>query len=55
MQIFRYVTKGTFDSYSWQTVERKAKFIAQVMKGRLDSREIETSVTPRCRTTRSRP
>jgi len=39
--IFRYVTEATFDTYSWQTVERKARFIAQVMKGRLDSREIE--------------
>src|SRR6516165_8922947 len=25
----------------WQTVERKARFIAQVMRGRLDVREIE--------------
>jgi len=39
--IYRYVTEGTFDTYSWQTVERKARFIGQVMKGRLDSREID--------------
>jgi hypothetical protein len=25
----------------WQTVERKGRFIAQVMRGRLDVREIE--------------
>ena len=25
----------------WQTMERKAKFIAQVMRGRLDMREME--------------
>jgi len=39
--IFRYVVEGSFDAYSWQTVERKAKFINQVMRGRLDVREIE--------------
>ena len=31
----------SFDAYSWQTVERKAKFIAQVTRGRLDVRAIE--------------
>ena len=35
-QIYRYVTEGSFDAYSWQTVERKARFINQVMRGRLD-------------------
>lgn len=39
--IYRYVVEGSFDSYSWQTVARKARFIAQVMRGKLDSREIE--------------
>ncbi|MGH2839673.1 MAG: helicase, partial [Solirubrobacteraceae bacterium] len=39
--ILRYVVEGSFDAYSWQTVERKARFIAQVMRGRLDVREIE--------------
>ncbi|MFG1977021.1 SNF2-related protein [Nonomuraea fuscirosea] len=41
VQILRYVTEGTFDGYSWQTVERKAKFIAQLQRGNLDVREIE--------------
>ncbi len=41
VQILRYVTEGSFDTYLWQTVERKARFIGQVMKGRLDVREIE--------------
>jgi hypothetical protein len=41
VQIFRYVTERSFDGYMWQTVERKARFIAQVMRGRLDVREIE--------------
>ncbi|MBO0802826.1 MAG: hypothetical protein J2P25_07095, partial [Nocardiopsaceae bacterium] len=39
--IIRYVTEGSFDAYMWQTVLRKAKFIAQVMHGSLDSREME--------------
>ena len=41
VQIFRFVTERSFDGYMWQTVERKARFIAQVMRGRLDVREIE--------------
>jgi N12 class adenine-specific DNA methylase len=41
VQVVRYATEGSFDAYSWQTVERKAKFIAQVMRGRLDVREME--------------
>lgn len=39
--IVRLVTERSFDSYMWQGVERKAKFISQVMRGRLDVREIE--------------
>lgn len=41
VSILRYVTEGAFDAYLWQTVTRKAGFIAQVMRGRLDVREIE--------------
>ena len=41
VDILRYVTEGSFDAYSWQTVTRKAGFIAQIMRGRLDVREIE--------------
>ena len=33
VEVFRYVTEGSFDSYMWQTLETKARFIAQVMKG----------------------
>lgn len=39
--IVRFVTERSFDSYMWQGVERKATFIAQLMRGNLDSREIE--------------
>jgi N12 class adenine-specific DNA methylase/SAM-dependent methyltransferase len=41
VQVYRYVTESSFDTYLWQTVERKAKFINQLMRGRLDVREIE--------------
>jgi N12 class adenine-specific DNA methylase/SAM-dependent methyltransferase len=41
VRILRYVTEGSFDGFVWGTVERKASFIAQVMRGRLDVREIE--------------
>ncbi|HTW10536.1 MAG TPA: helicase-related protein, partial [Acidimicrobiales bacterium] len=40
VEILRYVTEGSFDTYTWQTVERKARFIGQLMRGRLDVREI---------------
>jgi hypothetical protein len=38
---YRYVTEGSFDVYRWQTVERKATFINQIMRGEVDSREID--------------
>jgi N12 class adenine-specific DNA methylase len=41
VQIGRYVTEGSFDAYSWQTVLTKAKFIAQVMSGDKGLRSIE--------------
>jgi N12 class adenine-specific DNA methylase len=39
--IIRFVTERSFDSYMWQGVERKATFIAQLLRGKLDTREIE--------------
>ncbi len=41
VQVVRYVTEGSFDSYMWQTLERKAKFIAQILTGRLTARDVE--------------
>lgn len=38
IDIYRYVTKGTFDAYMWQTNEFKQKFISQVMTSSLPSR-----------------
>lgn len=31
VKIFRYVTENTFDSYMWQILENKQKFISQIM------------------------
>lgn len=41
VEIFRYVTEGSFDAYMWQTLETKARFIAQVMKGDMGIRALE--------------
>lgn len=41
VRILRYVTEGSFDAYMWQTLETKAKFIAQVMTGESNLRRIE--------------
>ncbi|MEU7802640.1 UvrD-helicase domain-containing protein [Micromonospora arborensis] len=41
IRILRYVTERSFDAYMWQTVERKAKFIDQIMRGHYDGREAE--------------
>ncbi len=40
VQVLRYCTAQSFDGFMWQTLERKAQFIGQIMHGRLDSREI---------------
>lgn len=39
VQITQVVTEGSFDAFMWQTLERKSRFIAQVMTGRLGARE----------------
>ncbi len=41
VQVFRYVTEGSFDAYMWQRLETKAKFIAQVMSGDMTIRRLE--------------
>ncbi|MFI3249738.1 MAG: SNF2-related protein, partial [Eubacteriales bacterium] len=33
VNIYNYVTGGTFDSYLWQILEKKQKFISQIMRG----------------------
>lgn len=39
--VYRYVTKGTFDAYSWSLVENKQRFISQVMTSKAVSRTCE--------------
>ena len=42
---FRYVTKGSFDAYSWQMVETKSSYMQQLLEGSGDKREIEEDNT----------
>lgn len=37
--IFRYITKGSFDAYSWQLLETKQRFISQILSGQTGERE----------------
>jgi N12 class adenine-specific DNA methylase len=39
--VFRYVSEKSFDSFMWQALERKARFIGQVMSGRLAGRDVD--------------
>ena len=41
VQIFRYVTEGTFDAYMWQILENKQKFISQIMTSKSPVRACE--------------
>ncbi|MBO5033724.1 MAG: helicase SNF2, partial [Lachnospiraceae bacterium] len=41
VKIFRYVTECTFDSYSWQLIENKQKFIGQIMTSKSPVRSCE--------------
>ena len=38
IQIFRYITDGSFDAYSWQLLESKQRFICQLLSGSVDER-----------------
>ncbi len=41
VQIFRYIKKGTFDSYSWQLIEKKQRFISQIMTSKAPVRSAD--------------
>ncbi len=41
VQIYQYVTEGTFDAYIWQTLENKQKFISQIMTSKSPVRACE--------------
>ena len=39
VEIFRYITRGSFDAYSWQLLETKQRFISQLLSGNAMQRE----------------
>jgi N12 class adenine-specific DNA methylase len=41
VQVVRYVTEASFDIFMWQTCERKASFISQVMRGDISARSVD--------------
>ena len=41
VEIARYVTKESFDAYSWQLIETKQKFISQIYRGDTSIRRME--------------
>ena len=41
VRVHYYVTEGSFDAYMWQTLERKQRFIDQLMRGEVTERSIE--------------
>lgn len=47
IRIYRYITEGSFDAYSWQLLETKQRFISELLSGSLSEREasdIESTV-----------
>lgn len=47
VQIFRYITEGSFDAYSWQLLETKQRFISELLEGSLADRsgsDVESTV-----------
>ncbi len=47
VRIYKYITDGTFDAYSWQILESKQRFISQLLCGNIgirDSAEIDDTV-----------
>ena len=54
VHVYRYVTEQTFDSYIWQTLENKQRFISQIMTSKSPCAPARTRTRPRCPTPRSR-
>ena len=46
VQIYRYVTKKSFDAFMWQKLDTKSKFIGQVLSGAKGSRSAEDIDNP---------
>lgn len=45
IQIYRYVTTGSFDTFMWQVLDSKSRFIKQAMEGRVDQRSFKEEDT----------
>lgn len=41
VEVYRYITDGSFDAYSWQLLESKQRFISQLLYNSLDRRDGE--------------
>jgi N12 class adenine-specific DNA methylase len=41
VEVTNYITKGSFDAYIWQTLERKARMIEQGLSGLEDGEDVE--------------
>jgi N12 class adenine-specific DNA methylase len=41
VEIYRYITEGTFDSYSWQLLQNKQKFISSFLSGTSTVRNLD--------------
>ncbi len=39
VQIYRYITEGSFDAYSWQLLETKQQFIVDILSGTIEERD----------------
>lgn len=52
VQIYQYVTEGTFDAYLWQTLENKQKFISQIMTSKSRFVPVRMWTSRRCPTQR---
>ncbi len=44
VRIFRYVTEGSFDAYSWQLLENKQRVIDELLAGTYEGRFLESDV-----------
>ena len=47
LHIYYYVTESSFDAYMWQALERKKRFIAQILTGDLSVRVVEDGGDPK--------
>src|ERR1041384_2627940 len=45
IKIYRYVTTGSFDTFMWQVLDSKSRFIKQAMEGRVDQRSFKEEDT----------